>query len=235
MFIAMLESSHIDTAALTPLLESAGHHVARLAHAPALARHLELGPCDVLVLSQSAWMAQRRLYPMHMGDLHRIRILAVMDNDSNDAQVAALESGVDACLACPLDTRVLLATVASLHRRLQDVRAPGRGPTPSPASQRDAWQLLSHNWVLVTPHGKRVQLTATECALLSLLLAHAGKPVSRREIVTALGHDYRHYDERRLEALVSRLRRKLSEDCSTAPIRVAHGFGYAFTASGLVS
>jgi DNA-binding response OmpR family regulator len=235
MFIAILETVGAPTSGLSRSLESAGHRVTRLAHTTALARHLELGPCDMLVLGQSAWRPLTGAAVLRSGEAHRIGVVVLMEQDGAESRIAALEGGADVCLASPVDPRILLATLNSLNRRIQDTREPHTGQSPSANAQRDAWRLLSRNWVLVAPDGKRIQLTATECALLSLLLSHAGKPVSRREIVTALGHDYRHYDERRLEALVSRLRRKLDHDTAMKPIRVAHGFGYAFTASGLVS
>ncbi|WP_427183807.1 winged helix-turn-helix domain-containing protein [Bordetella bronchialis] len=235
MFIAMFVDAEIDATRQSLSLENAGHDVAKLTHWAALQRHLELGPCDALVLSHAAWRACARGRVQQWRDRHPVGVVVLQDGDDPDDRIAALESGADACLNASIAPRELLATLASVVRRL--------GPRPPPLSQRaaqagaqhDAWQLLSRNWVLVSPDGKRVQLTATECALLSLLLSQAGKPVSRRDIVTALGHDYRHYDERRLEALVSRLRRKLGRNTAMTPIRVAHGFGYAFTDSALVS
>lgn len=237
MFVAVLERDAAERAQLAAPLRKAGHHVTELAHASALTRHLAAHRCDIVVVSSHDPHEPSDATIARLRARRLIGIVALVDGQQHEARIAALESGADACVTRPYDSRELTASVESLARRIRDAQDHHRldDEADDSAKPSDAWLLVSRKWLLLSPDGEQVQLTATECSLLSLLLAHAGKPVSRREIVTALGHDYRHYDERRLEALVSRLRRKLGRHPEEVPIRVAHGFGYAFTASGLVS
>ncbi|MGF7137644.1 DNA-binding response OmpR family regulator [Paraburkholderia sp. EB58] len=236
MFIAILERDAAPRAQLLILLQKIGHHVTDMPYAGELSRHIAAHPCDIVIVGSSEPHSDIHGIIAGLRSRRRLGIIALVSAEQPEARIAALESGADVCITRPYDPREIAATVESLARRIHDVHD---HDTPAPgihtAKPSDAWLLLSRKWLLQSPDGKQVQLTATECSLLSLLLAHAGKPVSRREIVTALGYDYRHYDERRLEALVSRLRRKLGRQPEGTPIRVAHGFGYAFTASGLVS
>ena len=51
---------------------------------------------------------------------------------------------------------------------------------------------------------------------------------TRRSLIEALGHDYLAYDEQRLEAMISRLRKKIAP-LGDNPIKAAHGRGYVFT------
>ncbi|WP_160111786.1 MULTISPECIES: response regulator transcription factor [Paraburkholderia] len=237
MLIAILERDPATRAQLGATLRKAGHHVADVPDVATLTRHLAAHPCDIVLVGSHESTDNREATIARLRAHRRLGIAVLVDAQQQDARIAALESGADVCVSRPHDPRELVATVESLARRIRDTQDRHMQDTdPQDAAKpSDAWLLVSRKWLLLSPDGEQVQLTATECSLLSVLLTHAGKPVSRREIVAALGYDYRHYDERRLEALVSRLRRKLGRRPQGTPIRVAHGFGYAFTATGLVS
>ncbi|MDP1771857.1 MAG: helix-turn-helix domain-containing protein [Methylobacter sp.] len=99
-----------------------------------------------------------------------------------------------------------------------------------PDSHRQArWQLNSSQLELITPDGSSILLSHNECCVLRAAANANGNLVSRKMLIEALGQDFWHYDERRLESLISRLRRKLAsyapEDFS---IRGVKGQGYLF-------
>lgn len=91
------------------------------------------------------------------------------------------------------------------------------------------WQLNSSQLELVVPDGRSIPLSHNECCVLGAAANANGKLVSRKMLVEALGYEFWHYDERRLESLISRLRRKLaSYACEDFPIRAVKGQGYLF-------
>ncbi|MFZ2403588.1 MAG: helix-turn-helix domain-containing protein [Methylobacter sp.] len=91
------------------------------------------------------------------------------------------------------------------------------------------WQLNSSQLELIAPDGKPVQLSHNECCVLKAAANANGNLVSRKMLIEALGQDFWHYDERRLEALISRLRRKLASYAPEGfPIRGVKGQGYLF-------
>lgn len=93
------------------------------------------------------------------------------------------------------------------------------------------WRLDLASRVLAEPGAARLSLSPSESRLLELLAQNASQPVSRRQIVEALGYDWLTYDERRLEALVSRLRQRWRSEAGTElPLKTAHREGYSFTA-----
>ncbi|AOY90835.1 DNA-binding response regulator [Cupriavidus sp. USMAA2-4] len=95
-----------------------------------------------------------------------------------------------------------------------------------------SWRLDRQAGRLSSPDGAAIAVSVNEGSLLELLARHPGQPASRREIVESFGEDWRHYDERRLETLVSRLRQRWrGETASELPLRAAHGVGYVFAAS----
>ena len=82
---------------------------------------------------------------------------------------------------------------------------------------------------LVAPCGQPIPLSHNEFRLLQAAAGAKGGLVSRKDLVEALGHNYWHYDERRLEALISRLRRKLATCVPEGfPVRGVKGHGYVF-------
>ena len=91
------------------------------------------------------------------------------------------------------------------------------------------WQLNSRQMELLAPDGRLVPLSHNECCILKAAALANGNLVSRKMLIEALGQEFWDYDERRLESLISRLRRKMSayapEDFS---IRSVKGHGYLF-------
>jgi DNA-binding response OmpR family regulator len=198
-----------------------------VADAPSLYRNLVTHPCDAVILAPDLPGETGYSVASHLRNSSSVGIVMLSRESSIERRLECLESGADACLSKPVDLRELAATLDTVNRRVNRSQraASGRGGV----SER--WTLLPHNWQLIAPTGTCIALTAYECSLLALLVARKGAAVSRREIVAALGYNYQHYDERRLEAIVSRLRRKLEpHKGASKPLQTAHGFGYAFTA-----
>ena len=206
-------------------LRQKGHDVTGVPDAPALYRYLAANVCEVVILDPDLPGEDGYSVTRHLRGGNGINIIMLSALDSVENRVQGLSCGTDAYLTKPVDLRELTATLASVNRRSNNQAL------ASLETVQENWLLLAYSWQLITPRGDCVTLTAYECLLLALLIERLGAPVSRREIVAAFGHDYRHYDERRLEAIVSRLRRKLEPfHGGTAPLQTAHGFGYAFTA-----
>lgn len=91
------------------------------------------------------------------------------------------------------------------------------------------WHLNSSKLKLISPEGKAIPLSHNECCVLGAAAKANGSLVSRKMLIEALGQDFWHYDERRLETLISRLRRKLASYAPEGfPIRGVKGQGYLF-------
>jgi two-component system OmpR family response regulator len=133
-------------------------------------------------------------------------------------RVLGAQVGADTYLVKPVLLEELTAVVRNLMRRLR----PSAG---------GSWVLNSLTWLLVSPDGRSVKLSHSEHVLLTHLSRAPGKTVSRHDLTTALGHNPEHYDQRRLEIMVRRLRSKVIDALgSELPLVTAHRQGYAFTA-----
>ena len=135
------------------------------------------------------------------------------------SRVSGIRAGADVYLVKPVLPEEIVSLVHNLMRRLY-------GQTPS------TWVLDSTGWRLLAPDGYPLKLTHSEHVLLQRLAQSAGQAVSREELVSSLGYNPEHYDFRRLEILVRRLRNKAQEVLGNPlPLETAHRQGYAFTAS----
>jgi two-component system OmpR family response regulator len=127
----------------------------------------------------------------------------------------AYRQGADNYLVKPVDPRELVALLNAAMAR-------------TPSSQRGCWTVESDSLTVRGPNGLTQTLSLQEVTLLREFAQAENHFVSRRQLVKALGHDYLAYDEQRLEAMISRLRKKLSP-LGENPLKAAHGRGYVFT------
>lgn len=142
-----------------------------------------------------------------------------------DDRIRGFESGADIYLVKHSSLREIEATVQSLMRRLQDPQSRVANQAP------DQWLLNRSTWNLVAPNRTEVKLTATELAFVTALLEKAGQPCTREELAALLARPQTSWDNRHLDAVVNRLRRKIKDYAQIeAPIRMIYGRGYAFSA-----
>lgn len=135
------------------------------------------------------------------------------------SRVSGIRAGADVYLVKPVLPEEIVSLVQNLMRRL-------RGQTPS------TWLLDETGWRLLAPDGRALKLTHSEHVLLQRLAKSSGQAVSREDLAISLGHQPEHYDFRRLEILIRRLRNKAKEAWGTTlPLETAHRQGYAFTAN----
>jgi DNA-binding response OmpR family regulator len=139
-------------------------------------------------------------------------------------RIECLASGADAYLVKPVEIEELTAYIQNVYRR---ANFGVNGYTPL------RWQFNHREWRLLCPSGVAIELSRLESEFLKILVEHAGNPVKRKDIIAvAFKQDPMAYDSRRLEAIVSRLRRKIHALYPLSqPIKAVHSIGYVFTDS----
>ncbi|QHI98262.1 response regulator [Xylophilus rhododendri] len=153
-------------------------------------------------------------------------ILASRRNDTAD-RIVGLELGADDFMCKPFEPRELLARMRAILRRLPEREAlPAAAPR---GLQVGRWELRRDERRLVSADEEVVSLSASEYRLLMAFLAAPRMVLSRQQLMTtARGRDMRDLD-RGIDLLVSRLRRKLEDDSTAAPlIRTVRGCGYIY-------
>jgi DNA-binding response OmpR family regulator len=93
------------------------------------------------------------------------------------------------------------------------------------------WSLDETTRDLMSPTGRRVDLTSSEFDLLMAFVHHPGQPLSRSALLGVLrGRQWTYFD-RSIDTLVARLRKKLDDGSDRSPlIRSVRGIGYVFCA-----
>lgn len=137
-------------------------------------------------------------------------------------RIECLASGADAYLIKPVEIEELTAYIQNVYRRVNFAVE---------SQTQIKWQFNHREWRLFCPTGAAIELSRLESEFLKLLVEHAGNPVKRKDIIAvAFKQDPVCYDNRRLEAIVSRLRRKIYALYPISqPIKAVHSIGYVFT------
>jgi two-component system torCAD operon response regulator TorR len=151
-------------------------------------------------------------------------IIFVTSRDSNADRVRGLELVGDDYVTKPVNLRELLARARSLLRRraLDDPLAPHRTVIGF-----GRWIIDLTRRELAERDGDVIRLTRGEFDLLAALVSARGRIVTRDYLVEVISNRGTEGSERSVDALVLRLRRKLTVDPETPhPIRTVSGSGY---------
>src|SRR3954453_17387430 len=151
----------------------------------------------------------------------RMPVLVLTARDSWADKVAGLDAGADDYLAKPFQTEELIARLRALMPRR---RAPIRRASGNASSELIAGDIrLDTRSGKVTKAGEPVKLTAQEYKLLSYLMHHKGKVVSRTELIEHIYDQDFDRDSNTIEVFVTRIRKKLGADVITT----IRGLGYS--------
>jgi DNA-binding response OmpR family regulator len=143
-------------------------------------------------------------------------------------RIVGLEVGADDYLAKPFSPRELLARIRAVLRRQ---RIPSIAEEATTVSFGDFTLDLEAQRLL--HHGREVELTAGDFALLEVLVTHPNRVMSRDQLVDRIkGYERSPYD-RSIDVRVTRLRRKIEPDpANPVFLRTVWGRGYMFTPHG---
>jgi len=143
-----------------------------------------------------------------------IPVLVLTARDSWSDKVAGLDAGADDYLAKPFQMEELIARLRALIRR----------STGNASSELTAGDVrLDTRSGRVTLGGTPVRLTAQEYKLLSYLMHHKGKVVSRTELIEHIYDQDFDRDSNTIEVFITRIRKKLGADL----IETIRGLGYS--------
>ncbi|MHA1567442.1 MAG: response regulator transcription factor [Alphaproteobacteria bacterium] len=146
-------------------------------------------------------------------------VLILTARDRWSDKVAGIDAGADDYLAKPFVMEELLARLRALIRR----------STGHASNQLEfAGLRLDIRAAQVTVDGNPIKLTALEYRLLSYLMHHQGRILSRTELVEHLYDQDFDRDSNTIEVFIGRLRKKLGRDL----IQTERGLGYRLAEPG---
>jgi len=135
-------------------------------------------------------------------------------------KVEGLEAGADDYLTKPFHTEEMLARIKVLLRRAVGLADNSLvcGPIKIDTSSK---QLFLND--------QPIMITAYEYRLLSYLMMHTGKVISKRELVDHIYEEDDDRDSNTIEVFIRRLRKKLDPNNTLKPIETQRGRGYRFS------
>jgi two-component system KDP operon response regulator KdpE len=153
----------------------------------------------------------------------QVPVVVLTVRDREEDKIAALDAGADDYVTKPFATGELLARLRVAQRHAQP------GPQESVFRAREIEVDLVRR--VVTRDGREVKLTATEYALLALLVRHAGRVLTHRQLLTEVWGPNAAGQTHYLRVYVAHLRDKLEADSSKPDLIVTEsGVGYRLVA-----
>jgi two-component system OmpR family response regulator len=183
-------------------------------------------PCDLIVLDINMPEFDGLEVCREIRKQSDVPILFLSSRDDEIDRILGLEIGGDDYVTKPFSPRELVARVNVILRRAQ--AAP---KADAPAA------LLRHGRLCVLVEQHKVQwdevtvcLTATEFAILHLLIRHPDRVFSRDRIMQDAYHDNIYVSDRTIDSHIRHIRQKLGEAGCSAAIETVHGVGYQLAA-----
>ncbi len=209
--------------ALGGFLSEHAFQVSTAADGAAMRRILRARPIDLVVLNLGIRREDGLDLMRGVVDRDEAPVISITDSGGGEPdKVVALELGADDCMSTPVSPRELLARIRTVLRRARPAKARER------VRWRFAgWELDLRRRSLTSLDGALVKLTTAEFNLLTALLRSPNQILTRHQLVTASRVHPDEVNDRSIDVMILRLRRKLQ----TAPgpqriIRTERGVGY---------
>lgn len=203
------------------ILNHAGHQAHGATSAAAFEQYLHGNRPDIALLDYNlpdatgAELAARLRREFGQG----IGIVMVTARGQGVDRVECRRAGANDYLVKPIDFSELLAVVENLLAYIRH----------ADSLEQDAWQICPDTLMIVPPGAAGIGITFQESLILIALATAPEQLASRDNLIHALGRETDAYDERSLETLASRIRRKLPAlPDGRSPLQAVRGIGYKF-------
>jgi two-component system KDP operon response regulator KdpE len=151
----------------------------------------------------------------------QVPVVMISVRDAADEKISALDLGADDYITKPFNPREVIARLRAVMRRSAEADA-------EPVFTRGDLRIdLSAR--LVTLQGEEVKLTSIEYALLRLLIKHAGKVVTQKQLLREVWGPQAEAQSHYLRVHFTHLRQKV-DPLHTGLIKTEPGVGYRLTA-----
>lgn len=214
---------------LRDVFDEPGYRVLEAASAGAARHLLEAGVPDLVLLDIGLPGEDGLSLARFIREHHDIPIIIVSGAGDPIDRILGLEIGADDYLVKPFEPRELMARVRSVLRRYRRTAKPEPHP---PTRIIGPLRLDRDGRRLLTGDGAEIELTRMEFDLLMALVDHAGRVLSRDQLLNMTqNRDWDPFD-RSIDIRIARLRRKIGAHAGCADlIRTVRGVGYTLSLS----
>lgn len=215
--VTVVEDEPLTRKAIALSLREAGFTVYEASDALACRALLRRTRLDVVVLDLGLPGIDGMSFAREIRASSDMGLIIVTRQSMPEARIAALDIGADDYLVKPIHYGELAARIRSVMRRAGRDR--GR--------RKKVGQWIVNLEARTVSNGTlSANLTRGEFDILARLVQADAKIVTRQELLSVISRSPEQSDLRSVDALVSRLRRKLDETHGGSLIATAPGFGY---------
>lgn len=205
--IVIVEDDPTTRRRLSAYLSANGYRVTEAADADTMEQIIDTDPPELLIVDINLDGHKDGLtITREQRAMSQVGIILLTSRDDQVDRIVGLEMGADDYITKPFDKRELLARVKNLLTRIAAI---GQAPDgPAPLSDFGRWRFDRIRRRLVSAQGV-VPLTRSEFDLLHALTVRPGITLSRARLFEAIGQPNAGPENRNVDVLVGRLRRKI--------------------------
>jgi two-component system, OmpR family, response regulator len=233
--IAILDDEPDITALLGTYLRSHGYQVTELHRGPALMALMRSDKPAMVLLDLGLPGEDGLAIARQVREFGKVGLVIVSGRGDAVDKVVGLEIGADDYITKPFDLRELLARVKAVLRRTEP--GPDSAPVAAAGGAPDQRRFAGFTLDLAARRllgadANEIVLTSGEFDLLSVLVLHPGRVLSRDFLLEhTRGREAAPFD-RAVDVLIGRLRRKLGDDAQQPQIlKAVRGAGYILVAA----
>ena len=215
--VAVVEDESLTRRAIALSLREAGYTVHEAGDVLACRALLHQMRLDVVILDLGLPGIDGLSFARELRDRSEMGLIVVTRQRAPETRIAALDLGADDYLVKPIHYGELAARIRSVMRR--SGRDRGR-------RKRVGQWVVDIEARTVIKGTESASLTRGEFDILARLVQADTKIVSRQELLSVISRSPQDSDLRSVDALVSRLRRKIDDTKGGSLIATAPGFGY---------
>ncbi|WP_010323765.1 response regulator [Marinobacterium stanieri] len=231
--ILIVEDDLASRSLLVSYFENEGYRVSETETADDLHERIEQEGIDLILLDISLPGKDGLTVTRELRAASRVGIILVTSKGDEIDRIVGLELGADDYVTKPFNPRELLVRAKNLLWRIQTALPEGDDKAPVRTGAKgytfEGWHLDPFKRQLTSPEGEQERLPEGEFKLLQTLAEHPGQVLSRDQLMDAIHDREWTPNDRSVDVLIGRLRRKLGDNPSNPQlILTAHGAGYMF-------
>lgn len=229
--IVIIEDDSVTRRRLAASLRKQMYRVSEAEDAAQMEAILARDPADLLLVDINLEGKDGLTITREQRARSKAGIILLTSRDDQIDRIVGLEMGADDYVTKPFDKRELFARVKNLLARIGEIgTAP---PAPEPITRIGRWRLDRMRRRLEDDAGGIEPLTRAEFELLHAFTRHPGVILSRDRLLDLIQHRQSEAENRTIDVLVGRLRKKIETDAARPDwIITVHGEGYVFAAPG---
>ncbi|WP_323036157.1 response regulator [Pararhodobacter sp.] len=224
--ILIVEDDRTTRMRLAAYLREQGHRVSEAENAEDMEQVIAADPPELLLIDINLDGKDGLTITREQRAASRVGIILLTARDDLVDKIVGLEMGADDYVTKPFDKRELSARVKNLLARIADIGQAPQGPPPVEVFGPWCFDRIRRRLVSTA---RTESLTTQEFDVMAALADHPGQTLGRARISEMIGRDGSRANDRMIDVIVGRLRKKLEKDPANPEwILTEHGQGYHF-------